>query len=214
MIRFPVTRIQCFGQNLFVCYPDFHSTGRLKFIFFTITFVISDTPFEYIHHFSSYLFRKCLYNIFLFFIQVKCGTIALVWVLSLTLTVLFSVLSIFTEEPELGSYIRGVVFACSAILVFITYVYIAHLLFEQRRKNKLSFSNDNQDCRLKRLTVLCLFIGISFVACVLPITIGYLNPALYHHSSNMLITLNALVNPCIYFMKVFYEARSRKRTNR
>lgn len=152
------------------------------------------------------------YYIFTTF-KVKCGTIALVWTISLTLTVLFSVLSIFTEEPELGSYIRGVVFAGSAALVFVTYVYIAHLLWEQRHKNKLSFSNETQDCRLKRLTVLCLFIGISFVACVLPITIGYLNPEMYHHSSNMLITLNALVNPCIYFMKVFYESRTRRNMN-
>ena len=142
--------------------------------------------------------------------KVKCGTISLIWCLSLTLTVLFSALNILSPHEEIGTFIRGVVFAGSATLVFVTYVYIAHLLLQQRRKNKQTFSNESQDRRLRRLTILCLFIGISFVACILPITVGYLDANLYHHSSNLLITLNSLINPFIYFVKVYYESRSRR----
>eukprot|EP00111_Clytia_hemisphaerica_P020563 TCONS_00060564-protein len=149
------------------------------------------------------------YYIFTTF-KMKCGTISLIWCLSLTLTVLFSALNILSTQEEIGTFIRGVVFAGSAILVFVTYVYIAYLLLQQRRKNKQTFSNESQDRRLRRLTILCLFIGISFVACILPITVGYLDADLYHHSSNLLITLNSLINPFIYFVKVYYESRSRR----
>jgi len=149
------------------------------------------------------------YHIFTTF-KMKCGTISIVWVLSLTLTILFKVVTELSGESEAGNYIRGCVFAASVVLVFVTYQYIAFLLLMQRRKNMLTFNHESQDHRLKRLTVLCLFIGISFVVCVLPTTMGYFDGKLYHHFSNILITLNSLINPSVYFIKVFYESKSRK----
>ena len=55
---------------------------------------------------------------------------------------------------------------------------------------------------------MCLFLGISFVVCVLPITLSFFDLKLYHDFSNVMITLNSLINPCVYFIKVYYDSRT------
>ena len=153
------------------------------------------------------------YYIFTTF-KIKFGTIAGIWLISLILTPTFSVLSVFSLDTKIGVYIRACVFALSAFLVMIIYLYISILLLLQRKSLIQDFSpecNVQQD-RLKRMTMFCTFIGISFVVCLMPITVSYFDEDLYHPFGNLAITLNSLINPCIYFAKVIYESRSVNRS--
>nr|XP_012560766.1 melanocortin receptor 3 [Hydra vulgaris] len=146
--------------------------------------------------------------------KIKFGTIAGIWIISLILTPTFSVLSVFSLDTKIGVYIRACVFAFSAFFVLIVYLYISLLLVLQRKSIIQDFSpecNVQQD-RLKRMTMFCTFIGISFVVCLMPITVSYFDEDLYHPIGNLAITLNSLINPCIYFAKVIYESRSINRS--
>ena len=153
------------------------------------------------------------YYIFTTF-KIKFGTIAGIWLISLILTPTFSVLSVFTPDTKIGVYIRACVFALSAFLVMIIYLYISILLLLQRKSLIQDFSpecNVQQD-RLKRMTMFCTFIGISFVVCLMPVTVSYFDEDLFHPFGNLAITLNSLINPCIYFAKVIYESRNVNRS--
>ncbi|XP_057291607.1 G-protein coupled receptor 3-like [Hydractinia symbiolongicarpus] len=148
------------------------------------------------------------YYIFTTF-KFKFATISTVWIAALALTPTFAVSSLLSAK-QVGSFIRGTVFLTAAIIVFITYIVIAYYLVRQRKSIIQDFSPDCslQEDRLKRLTTLCLFLGISFVVCILPITLGYFSPKLYHPISSIMITLNSFINPCVYFVKVYYETRN------
>lgn len=143
----------------------------------------------------------------------KCCTISAIWIVSIILTPSFSVLT-FISLHDVGGLIRGSVLAFIAFSVFLVYLIIAYFLLRQRKSIIQDFSPECsiQQDRLKRLTILCLFIGSSFVICILPLTIGLLDTTLYHHSSNIMITLNSLINPCIYFGKVYFESRNLTRS--
>ena len=143
--------------------------------------------------------------------RTKFVTISLIWVISLILTPTFAVLP--TNSAE-GRLIRGNALAIITLSVFIIYLSVAYFLFQQHKSVIEEFSGDSnvQPDRLRRLTIMCLFIGISFVACIAPITFGYLYQPFYHELSNFMVTLNSIINPCIYFVKVYHDARNNKRT--
>ena len=80
--------------------------------------------------------------------------------------------------------------------------------------------------RLWRLTIVCLFIGISYEVCMVPTVIGYFNriylgnawtdpflPDEFYYVSSFLVTLNSIINPCIYFLKVYYDRKIPTTTN-
>ena len=140
----------------------------------------------------------------------KCTTIAVIWIIALVLTPSFSVLSCFSLDTVIGTFIRGTVLAIIEAGVFLVYISIAYFLLSHRKTIMRDFSPNCslQQEHLKRLTVLCLFIGMSFVVCLLPITISYFSPHLYHHMANVMITLNSFINPCIYFGKVYLDSRT------
>ena len=83
---------------------------------------------------------------------------------------------------------------------------------------KRDFSSDSfvDVSRLLRLTVTCLFLGISYVLCTSPIILNYFDydekqnpflPPYFHYISSFLVTLNSVINPCIYFVKLYYDKR-------
>ena len=140
----------------------------------------------------------------------KCATIFCIWFLAVLLTPSFSLFTFLSLDNEFGTFVRGTILASVVLAVFIVYVIIAVFLLRQRTSIIQDFSPECsiQHDRLKRLTVICLFIGISFVVCMIPMTLSYFDRDLYHHLANFMITLNSLVNPCIYFAKVYFDSRN------
>ena len=149
------------------------------------------------------------YYIFTTF-KFKCATIIIIWTAALGLTPTFSVIPALAFK-RIGSYIRAGVLVATVIFVFVVYVTVAYLILRQRTHNLEDFGYENkeQQRKLKRLTFICLFIAVSFVICVLPITLAYFNKKLNHAITGMMITFNSFTNPCIYFVKVYYDTRSR-----
>lgn len=140
----------------------------------------------------------------------KCTTIVTVWSASLVFTCIFSTLSVLSLDRQVGKYIRASAILISAFTVFVIYIYIVYLLLLKRKIILQDFSTDYSLQRnwLTRLTVLCLVIGFGFVICVLPITLAYFHRSLYHPVANFMVPLNSLLNPCVYFVKVYHEQKN------
>nr|XP_047122410.1 neuromedin-U receptor 2-like [Hydra vulgaris]XP_047122411.1 neuromedin-U receptor 2-like [Hydra vulgaris]XP_047122412.1 neuromedin-U receptor 2-like [Hydra vulgaris] len=164
--------------------------------------------------------------------KTKFGTIAIIWMITLIFTPIFSMLSICLLNTSI--YIRACLFAFIAFFVMVIYVYIFILLVVQRKSVVHDFGSKcslHQD-HLKIMTTLCIFIGASFAVCLMPITVCYFNEDIYQPIANLdnlyqpignldnlyqpigifAITLDSLINPCIYFAKVIYESRSINRS--
>lgn len=146
---------------------------------------------------------------------VKCVTLILIWIGALSFSVLVGILNQHITDKLMSRYLWCSVLMSSAAVVFFTYTYIACLLFRQRRKgvNPVQF---NPRCythqkRLNRLTILCLILGISFVLCILPVAMGRVNPIFYHPANHFLISFNSLINPCIYFLKMYQDDKNKTR---
>ena len=140
----------------------------------------------------------------------KCTTIFMIWVIALLLTPTFSVVPMLSMQRDVGALIRAITLTVTVALVFFIYVFISYLLARQRETvmHDLHSEIDIQNEKLKRLTVLCFFLGMSFVICVLPITLSYYHTDLYHDVANFMITLNSFINPCVYFIKLYYDSKT------
>ena len=140
----------------------------------------------------------------------KSTTICLIWIIALLLTPTFSAVPGLSVEVKVGALIHAITLTTSVVVVFFIYLFISYLLFRQRKtmRHDLNSEIGLQDEKLKRLTILCLFIGMSFVVCVLPITLSYYHTDLYHHMANLMVTLNSLINPCVYFVKLYYDTKT------
>ena len=140
----------------------------------------------------------------------KCTTISMIWVIALLLTPTFSVVPVLSIQQDVGALIRAITLTITVVLVFFIYVFISYLLFRQRKTvmHDLHSEIGIQNEKLKRLTILCFFLGMSFVICVLPITLSYYHADLYHDVVNFMITLNSLINPCVYFIKLHYDSKT------
>ena len=90
------------------------------------------------------------------------------------------------------------------LVVFSTYLLVAYFLYKQRRTLAADFSaySSVNLHKLRRLTLMSLFLGFSFVACNTHIILGYLHNPLFHPVSAVMVTMNSIVNPCIYFIKL------------
>lgn len=148
--------------------------------------------------------RYYIFNTFTF----KCRTLCAIWIVAVLLTPTFSVLTFLSLDRTIGTFIRGAVFAIIIALVFLVYLAIACLLLQQRRSIDSNVYPEMPQDRLKRQTILSLFIGIIFVICMIPMTLAYLNRELYHPISNVMITLNSIINPCIYYYKAYFDWRN------
>ena len=140
----------------------------------------------------------------------KCTTIFMIWVIALLLTPTFSVVPMLSMQRDVGALIRAITLTVTVVLVFFIYVFISYLLARQRKTvmHDLHSEIGIQNEKLKRLTVLCFFLGMSFVICVLPITLSYYHVDLYHDVANFMITLNSFINPCVYFIKLYYDSKT------
>lgn len=155
------------------------------------------------------------YYIFTLF-KTKFITIAMIWGVAITLTVITAGAVEYHDQGN--SISRGLLLAFITVSVFVLYLAVAHYLFQQHKSLKRDFSSDSYiDLnRLLRLTVTCLFLGISYVICTTPIILNYFDydekndpflPPYFHYISSFLVTLNSIINPCIYFIKLYYDKR-------
>ena len=118
------------------------------------------------------------------------------------------VLSLYTVSSRglvVVDYIKNTVLMAMGGIIFITYVYIVALLLFKRCNNQRNFNS--QDGRLVRLTIVCLFIGGSYIGFVTPFAIYVYDHSLYLDEANLIILFIPLSNPFIYFIKVFVEIR-------
>ena len=148
------------------------------------------------------------YSVFTTF-KCKTLTICLVW----TLAVLFApTITVMTELfRDIDLYISGGILLTACVLVFTIYMYLVHALISRERlMRELVPEEMRKQMRDRRTTCFCLLIGFSFVICILPFTIGSLNRELFHYSSSLLLTLNHVINPLIYFAKRIVEEKRRR----
>ena len=158
------------------------------------------------------------YHIFNMF-KTKFFTISVIWSGGLFLTVI-QVGAVGAMERG-NSFARTVLLALVTMAVFVLYLCVAFFLFKQHRSMSRDFMSDSfvNLGKLRRLTVICLFIGISYVLCNAPINVQYFNkvylgggkwtakflPEEFLYVSSFMVTLNSAINPCIYFIKVYYD---------
>jgi len=141
--------------------------------------------------------------------KTKCLTIISIWIIATILTPTFAVLPTNSTKARL---IRGITLAILTFTVFVMYVCVAYFLFKQHKSMVDTFSADSDIHlhKLRRLTAICLFLGTSYITCIAPIIFAYLYQGFYHDISNLMVTINSLINPCIYFVKVYHDRRDNR----
>ena len=135
-------------------------------------------------------------------------TISAIWLISVILTPTLA----FALDRSNGTLklVYGYILAIIMSLVFTTNFSVVYFL------HKSVAENENPDARgqyerMKCLAIMCLFLGISFFACMFPITLSYFHDDHYHELSNLMVTLNSFINPCIYFAKVYCDKKISRR---
>ena len=148
----------------------------------------------------------------------KAIMLSIIWALSLLLSVAFALMQAFALDHIFGKYARCSIFLAAILVVTGTYIALVFYLRDIRKQisngEKLSLAEEDQLQKVRRTTIVCVLIGFSFVACVLPITLGYLSDKLYHPVVNILITFNSLVNPTIYLGRLLTDQSLRGTRNR
>lgn len=141
----------------------------------------------------------------------KTFTLCLVWISALTLAPIMTVL----QSVLLGVHAR--LFSASFLIASCSVIFLAYviltvaLIIRERRMVDLISQEMKKQTRDRRTTCFCLLLGISFVICVLPFSLGLLKNSLYHDSWNLLITANHIINPFVYFAKSYFDGVRRKR---
>ncbi|XP_012556065.1 histamine H2 receptor [Hydra vulgaris] len=153
------------------------------------------------------------YSLFTTF-KCKAITICFVWCFSIVSTGVIASSFKYKSQPasENLRYLTcaGILlFACISVFMIYTVLFCA-LVIREREMNKMLPQETRKYLRDKRTTLFCLLIGVTFVVCILPPTLGYFR--LYHPIQNLFYTLNHLLNPFIYFAKSLYEKRARSRS--
>jgi len=138
----------------------------------------------------------------------KSFTIFLIWMSAVVLAS-FCVISLHLFDSDIGKHLLGSLLLAIASLVFVIDMIVVCFLLRQKDTIADDYTEQitTPDHRLRRETVLFFFMGISFVACILPIALGLFDKSLYHPISSVMITLNSLINPCMYFAKVWVDSR-------
>ena len=149
------------------------------------------------------------------FTTIKCKTftITFVW---MTAILLSAVIGIFMNKSYKNKnfgearYFFSAVLLFACVSVFTIYLCLAcALVVREKRIIQLLPEEMRKQLRDRKTTLFCLLIGFCFLLCYLPITLGLLHEQLSHPISSLLLTLNHLLNPFIYFAKSYYAKRDR-----
>lgn len=137
----------------------------------------------------------------------KFAILSVIWLVSfvITFTLKFTVSGKDTLNIVFGSILSIIM-----ILVFTTNSAVAIFVRSATQQDINHMDTRHQQNR-KCLATMCIFLGLSYFGCMLPITLGFFHNDHYHDLSNLMVTLNSLINPCIYFVTVYWDARVNKR---
>ncbi|XP_065063824.1 uncharacterized protein LOC135690251 [Rhopilema esculentum] len=150
------------------------------------------------------------------------------WTLNVLLTVLTFVIDYYTSSAGgtyLGSdnmiYILAGLLTFGCLLTLVLYTWLGHLIL-LRSVKLLDF--DKKDASInprvmrramkkEKATILaCTLVLVSFLVCNLPLVVGLYQKKL-DQTSGILIKMNAVCNPLVYFFKSYLERRyARKNT--
>ena len=133
-------------------------------------------------------------------------TLCFIWTSAVILAPSIYVISRFVVKGFTKLY--GSIFATASSVTLVTYVLLFIMLIS-RDGIMREVLHDAVRQRIRRESFLCLLLGISFFICILPYALGLLSRNLYHPVWNLLVTLNHLVNPIIYFIKHYIDKRER-----
>ena len=142
--------------------------------------------------------------------------ICAVWLLASIMAPIISIVpDIYAKKAILGfSFVQrayGFVFLVACCIVFFVYSSLFFVLVTRERKRRATIGVGQLEMRCgvrnRRNTYMCLLLGLSFLACVLPYSLGLLDARLYHPFWNILVVLNHLLNPLVYFARFFLDSR-------
>ena len=148
----------------------------------------------------------------------KTAAVTFMWgfAAALVSTVYVVALNTFDPEHKDTKIVRtiGFLFTGACVLVFITYTMLFVLLMLRERKLKKLLGADlRKHSRSRRNTYICLLLGCSFVVCVLPFSIGSIEPDYFFGVLPSLLTMNHMFNPIVYFVKYYVDRRRRGASN-
>ena len=144
----------------------------------------------------------------------KFLTVSLIWVVAgLFVGVVYQITWSYTCDCTTTS-VLGYAYACACAFVFATYTMLFVLLMLRERKLKKLLGADlRKHSRSRRNTYICLLLGCSFVVCVLPFSIGSIEPDYFFGVLPSLLTMNHMFNPIVYFVKYYVDRRRRGASN-
>ena len=150
------------------------------------------------------------------------------WTLNLLLTVLSIVIDYYTSSAGgkyLGSesmlYILAGLLTFGSLFILVLYTWLGHLILVRSVKlldfNKKDVSINprvmKRAMKKEKATIFaCILVLVSFLVCNLPLVVGLYQKKL-DQTSGILIKMNAVCNPLVYFFKSYLERRyARKNT--
>lgn len=141
-----------------------------------------------------------------------------VWVLSITAAPAMSILPTLsaTHADSAVQRVYGSVFTTSCVLVCTLYTLLFATLLKrekharERMLKELLPGEMRAALRDRRNTYTSLLLGISFVLCVFPYSLGLLDEHLYHPLWNVVVSLNHLLNPVVYFFRSLLDQRQKE----
>ena len=150
----------------------------------------------------------------------KIVNVIIVWAMALILSPVISIVPKFAFKDESASMeyvqkIYGGIFMTACILVFVIYMALFTILITQEKKTRERMLRELLPDEMKikvrdrRNTYLCLLLGISFLVCVLPYSLGLTNTNFDHPFWNILIVLNHAFNPMVYFIRIYLDERAK-----
>lgn len=153
------------------------------------------------------------------------ANLCIIWLIASVLAPAISILPKVMLEKKITMFafvrkLYGGIFITACILVFITYFTLFMLLVVREKKIRQKMKDELLPCQMKiellnrRNTYLYLILGIAFLVCVLPYSLGLANKNLYHPFWNLLIVLNHIVNPIVYFLTIYFERRGNQENDR
>lgn len=142
----------------------------------------------------------------------KIFSLLFMWLAPLLLAPLFTYLQVYgiDQKYKYGNIIRPTILFVCCFIVFFGYMFLVIALLRRDWRLKQMIPREvRKATRDRRTTLICLFIGLAFVCCVIPYALGNVSIELYNPFFNLLITLNHGINPLLYFLKAWLDKRRR-----
>lgn len=145
-------------------------------------------------------------------------SMVVIWLGPLLMGIGFFTFKYLTLGQRETTYFRLIIMSTCSLIALSCYMALATALCHQERIKERELYRDlpremRRAQRDRTTTLTCLFMGVSFFVCVLPYALADMSSFDSKQISNILITIQHLVNPCLYFVKIFIDKRKRSRSD-